>query len=188
MFVRLVLIVLTAVLPACYTASDYAGNENSPYYLIPPGSRLTLNRPLPVPPDQAGVFIQNGEPRLRRDVQFYYPHCRLELNTVSAAPRTIAPDEMVVVKSFHQEIPGAFAAAGVARVSLLGMPGIGGGDGGPGLQSFLTYIDLRPQKQPDIARLICAQWGDPGLDRHVTIAEIRRTLGELFALQTKPIV
>lgn len=185
MFIRLTLIALTAVLPACYTAADYAGNEDSPFYLVPRGSRLTLQQPLSIPPNQAGVFIQNGEPRLRRGVQFYYPHCRLELNTVSDVARTVAPDEIVVLRSYQEEHQGPYTAAGgglYARAALQ-LVDIGVFDGGPGLYSFLTHMNLRSQKQPDIARLICLQWGDHGM-RHLTIAEIRKTLGDLFALET----
>jgi hypothetical protein len=55
-------------------------------------------------------------------------------------------------------------------------------DDGPTFQSFSTRMDLRSEKQPNIFRLSCARWDDPGRGDHLSIAEIRRTLDGVFTL------
>ena len=101
--------------------------------------------------------------------------------------RTVTPDEILITRTVQQETHGAYTSiAGPVRVAALSLrlAQLGGGEGGaPPLQSFSTRMDLRSEKQPEIFRLTCAQWGFPGQDRHVTIAEIRRTLDGVFALQ-----
>lgn len=35
--------------------------ENSPYYTIPVGSAITLNREIVLPPDKVSIYLQDGE-------------------------------------------------------------------------------------------------------------------------------
>lgn len=184
MYRQLTLMALASVLAGCHTAARYAGDENSPYYVVPAGSRVVLNQALTVPPEEAGVFIQNGAPRPRAQVSFYDPYCRLELKTVRGTPRTVAPDDMIVRRSMQQtlqtytRIPGEQYA-----LLLLAAEPDDRDDGNSTLQTFATRMDLDSQKQPDVDRLICAMVGYRGEARHVTIAEMRRTLGDIATLR-----
>lgn len=183
MRVQIACAALAAALAGCQTAS-YLGNENSPYYVPPAGSRLTLNQDVSIPPDQLAVYIQNGRVLRNVEVQHYYPFCKFELHDNSAAARTVKPDEITITKTVQQQVHGATAQAGpimMARMSL-GRMVDDQRDGQP-MRSFSTRMDLHSDKQPDIFRLTCAQWGDPGLTNYVSIAEMRRTLGNVFTLR-----
>ena len=181
--------VATAVLltVGCQTAS-YQGDENSPYYVVPPGTELVLNRELRFDPGQVSTHIQNGRVLSMRDVQVYDPFCKLELATRSEAPRTIAPADMTVTRSLQYRQEGTFSRlerVQVAQLSNRVVAQAGGGEpeGGPPVYSFITRMDLRSQNQPEIFRLTCLRWAYPGMPEHITIADIRRTLDPLIALR-----
>lgn len=175
---------LTIVLCGCQTTSSYVGNENSPYYLVPPGSRLILQRPLTIPADQLAVYVQNGQVLPNSQVQHLYPFCKFELARLAPNPRTVQPNDIVITRTVQEIIQGAMSAAPLLARNAFGMRAdADGAPSGPSIQSFSTRMELRSEKQPDIFRLTCAQWGYPGIDRHVTIAEIRRTLAGVFTLR-----
>lgn len=188
MRVTLVSVGLAVVLAACQTAS-YQRPVNSPYYIIPAGSHLNLTQALTFDPDQLSVYIQNGQVLSLSRVQVYFPFCKFELNHLSDAARTMKPDELVVTKTDQYRWEGALsrttpeAYEPKPRVMLTQF---GGGDnpGGPPQYSFITRMDLRSEKQPEIFRLTCLRWAYPGMDEHVSIAEMRKALSPLFTLRT----
>jgi len=54
-------------------------------------------------------------------------------------------------------------------------------DGG-GIQVYVTRLSLKSEKQPEVFRLSCGQWGYPPQLEHVTIGEMRKALGEILTL------
>lgn len=184
MVTRLVLFAFAVALAGCYTASHYTGDENSPYYVVPAGSHIVLHQALTVPPEDLGVFIQRGEARSRGQVGFSEPYCRFELKTLRNASRTIAPDDMIVRRSWQEmvrsltRIPGEQYASAFVLLAASERD-----DPNLTLVTFATRMDLESQKQPEVSRLTCARTGYRGEDRHVTIAEIRATLGKIASLQ-----
>jgi hypothetical protein len=175
------LAVLAIALCGCQTGS-YVGNENSPYYVVPPGSRLILERELTIPADALATYIQNGRVLSNNEVQRLYPFCKFDLARLAPHPRTVQPDEIVVIRTVQEISYGASAQAERIYAAGFGFGGLFNLDG-PSMQTFSTRMDLRSEKQPDIFRLTCAQWGERGIDRHVTISEIRRTLAGVFTLR-----
>lgn len=185
MYKQLTIIALASTLAGCYTPARYAGDENSPYYVVPAGSHVALNQALTVPPEEAGVFVQNGEARLRGQVSFYDPYCRLELKTVRGAPRTVAPDDMIVRRSVQQTLRTFAGVPGqqYAGASMLTTAANGRDDASLTILTYATRMYLDSQKQPEVDRLICARTGYRGEVRHLSIAEMRRALGNIAALQ-----
>lgn len=187
MRIRLFVLAAAAALGACQT-DRYQGNENSPFYPVPAGSRFTVNKELPVPAGQLRVFVQNGKVLTNAGVEHLYPYCNVELRDLSDGPRTIQPDELLVTRTVQHEFQGGTAESGQIFLAGLGA-GFGmrlgsmGGNGGPVEETFATIMDVHSEKQPQIRRVTCTQWGYQGIDRHVTIAEIRHTLGDLMTLR-----
>lgn len=181
---KLLFAVAAALVAGCQSTA-YQGNENSPFYVVPPGSRLSLTQPVVIPPDRASIYIQNGQVMPNTEVQHYAPFCKLELYSLSPNARTVQPSELQITKTVQEETHGAYTSNEPLRYAQLGrfsVAQIGGDGGAPPLQSFSTRMQLRSEKQPDVFRMTCAQWGYPGQDRHVTISEIRRTLDPLLTL------
>ncbi len=139
----------------------YQGDENSPYYVAPLGSRVTLQQPLSIDADKLAVFIQDGRVQPFSQIRQYYPHCKFELYTMSHESRTVAPDEFTVIRVVQEEADSAqaddvlSARAGSSARALLD------NDGGPSVRAYVTRLYLRSPKQPDVYRLNCAQWGYP---------------------------
>lgn len=186
MVTRLIVFAFTVALAGCNTTARYAGDENSPYYVVPPGSHVVLNQALTVPPEEAGVFIQNGQATPRGQVRYYDPYCRFELKTVRSAPRSVAPDDMIVRNSAQQRLRtfsgitgGQYASASM----LLAASPSDRDDGNLSIQTYATRMDLDSPKQPEVYRLTCARVSDRNDEHHLTIAEIRSTLGNIATLR-----
>src|SRR4030065_2927260 len=88
------LLPLCLLLSACQTAGPL--DENSPFHLLPSGSRLVLKQELTIPAHSAGVLLQGGRVVSDKDLNQYHPHCRLEVHDVRATAQTGTADEFVV--------------------------------------------------------------------------------------------
>ncbi len=168
---RITGLVLALFLVACQTAA-YQGNENSSYYLVPVGSRLVLNREVVVPADRVDVYLQGGRVLGYAAVNPHHPYCTLDVRRRLDTPQTVAPDEFAVTKTtqdifYSRNTPGTVLAS----------------EGSPSFEIYSTILALHSDRQPQVTRLTCAQWEYPPLQRHVTINEMRKTLGDLFTLR-----
>jgi hypothetical protein len=177
----LILASLVLALGGCGSFS-FDGDERSPYFVVPRDSRVVLAQALTIAGGEVAVYLQDGRVMPFAKVRKYYPHCKFELYTLSAPPRTVAPDEFTVIRSLQEETHSA--AAGLIRLARRMGAAMGDAEsGGRPLVSFTTRLYLRSAQQPDVFRLSCAQWGYPPQDRHVTIAEMRQTLGGVITLK-----
>ncbi len=174
---------LVLLISACQTAG-YQGDENSPYYLVPAGSRLVLNRAITVPENDVGVYIQNGEvARSFWGVKSHYPHCALDLRRRLDTAQTVQPDEFTITRVTQETVYSVHADfTRLARLPFVHVADTDQGDGAS-YEIYATIMTLRSERQPDVLRLTCAQWQYPPLQRHVTINEMRKTLGDLFTLR-----
>jgi hypothetical protein len=152
---------------------SHVGDEQSPFFTPPAGSRLLLKQALTIPAEMVGVFIQGGRAVGNRDVDQYYPHCRLEVRERLDTAQTVEPDEFLVQRVRRDiEVVSNTPAAPLRRVSH-----------GPSFFVYRTLLDLKSARQPQVRILICQYWGHPALDNHLSIHDIRRALGELMVLQ-----
>lgn len=172
---HIVTLALVLLLPACQTTA-YEGDENSPFYLVPMGSRLVLNRAITVPANDAGVYIQNGEvARSFWNVKSHYPYCALDLRKRLEMPQTVQPDEFTIVRVSQESVM-------TVRLPFVHVADTDQSNGAS-YEIYATLMTLRSERQPEVLRLTCAQWVYPPLQRHVTINEMRKTLGGLFTLR-----
>src|SRR5216110_3001945 len=174
---------LAATLIAGCQTTSYEGNENSPYYVVPTGSRLTLNQSVTIPPESASVYIQNGQTMGNTQVLHYYPFCKFELYHRGGEARTVAPDSIVITRVVSNEQQDPVVDAGLPQYADAMNDVMA-----PGYHSVLawtTRMDLHSEKNPEIFRLTCARIGYGDIeDSFVTISEMRRTLDPLFTLTT----
>lgn len=134
-------------------------NENSPFYVVPAGSRLVLERELTIPGNRAAVYIQGGQTRSYRDVNPYYPYCKFEVRSPRDTMQKIQPDDFAVTRAFQETPPMVRAepqrpgvSARLVRVSSMDS------DSGVSATVFATTMWLRSDRQPDVSRMTCAQW------------------------------
>jgi hypothetical protein len=180
---RLSLLAALTLLTACQTMS-YVGDESSPYYMVPVGSRVTLNRDLVIPADKAGVFLQNGQEQPFVQLNAYHPHCKFEVKRVLDTPQTVRADEFVITKMVQSiehsvQVPQRLAAMTVVANTT---------DGGPSVEAFVTRLNLRSERQPEVLRLSCGHWDYRGQTTavHLSIQQIRKALGDVITLQIAP--
>ncbi len=174
---------LVLLLAGCQTTT-YQGNENSPYYLVPTGSRLVLNRAITVPANDVGVYIQNGKvAKSFWNVKSHYPYCAFDLRKRLETPQTVQPDEFTITRVTQETVYSVHADfTRLARLPFVHVADADQGDGAS-YEIYATVMTLRSERRPDVQRLTCAQWQYPPLQRHVTINEMRKTLGGLFTLR-----
>lgn len=173
--------IATTLLAACQTTA-YEGDENSPYYVVPAGSHLTLNRDLAIPAHESAVFLQGGQVLPKVQVNFYQSHCKFEVRRVLDAAQTVRVDEFVVTKVVQSMEHSVRAPMRLASSSVIG----GVEDGGQSLRTFATRLDLRSDSQPEVLRLTCGHWDYPPLASHLSIRQIRKVFGDIFTLRIAP--
>lgn len=167
---------LLAVLAACQGAGP--PRPDAPDFVPPRGSRLVLNTPLTIPAREAHVYIQDGAPIAFDKLNPYYPYCRLESWRVSARPQHIAPDTFTVTRAGLQHEARAAASARPVAAGLLFA-------GDPSFIVYATSMRLRSLTQPDVYRLVCAQWVVTGPEppNYLSLNAIRRALGGVATLE-----
>jgi len=150
-------------------------DENSPYYPVPPGSKLILHRDLPIPPDSARAYLQYGQSVKAPHTSD--PYCQFEVNDVLPVEQTLKADEFVVRKTqmderFISMQPSLIVAA---------KHGFGMDDGDS--VTLVWYLWLDSSRQPNVLRLICGgRFDDRYRARRPSIKEIREQLGDVATL------
>jgi len=174
------LALLALALTACQSTAPRPAT--SPYYLIPVGSRLVLNRPIEIAPTSATVRLQFGKIVSRWDSQDFEPLCVFESRIVGETAQIVEPDSFEIVRVRRDYNSQSAQVAPRAR-----MVRAFADDGGGSRQYYKTELFLHSAKQPQILAMTCQHaWepGSSGLDlRPLTIEEIRQALGAYFTLQ-----
>lgn len=165
-----ILLAIPLLLVACQVLDS---EDQSPAYQVPSGTLLELHQDLVIPPDQAGVEIRGTS---IGDRYRYNAVCRLEVWTISDAPRTVRADR------FHVERIGREWQIFSSRVSDLRPVALFDSDG-PHLLWYATFLYLHSEQQPDVYRLVCGHLQNSDQNpRHLTVSEIRTVLAPVMSL------
>ena len=170
---KTILLLLSLALAGCQYVPPR--DINSPFFSPPVGSQLRLTQPLTIPANDAGVFIQNGKPQYSGwQLDKYYPNCDFELRTRASYERVVEPDSFTVTRTVREtENVSLMPAIVAARIKHNGAPH----------ENYMTVLYLHSDKQPDVFRMTCQHWEDPSQGDHLTVKQMRQTLGELFILE-----
>jgi len=152
---------------------------NSSFYSPPAGSRLLLNSALTIPANDTQVRIQDGKViHSIWDYDAYYANCNFELRQIAEVERTIQPDSFAISRVVRDtENVMLNSSTMVASANLFASS-----NGGPPNVDYMVIMDLHSPRQPEVARITCRHWEDPNEASHLTITQIRKTLGDLFTL------
>jgi hypothetical protein len=170
--IRLILsssFVLTGCLP------QPVKNPDSSLYSVPVGSILSLNKDISIPANLARRFFQDGKSMKKTDIDIYYPHCSLSMNTLVDYERTIKPTVFVIYKVVDDE-EYAKRQVYVASNSLRAIDG-------PTIIGHATYYYLRSNEVSDVRALECVQWDDPYNVEYLSINQVKKSLGDYFTLE-----
>ncbi len=193
------LVMLAAGLSACEMAQ--VKDESSPFYSVPAGSILHLNQEVTIPPDQVAVYVQEGELRNKRLLDFYRPNCKFEVYKISEQARIVRADEFHITRVVDEietamlrepvelavndgdYLPdGLVAGQGtVYPLQVLAFAGLDQSE----VYSYSTVMYLSSDSQPDVFRLSCQHWESILDDRFLSIEQMRAALGKVFTLIIK---
>ena len=150
-------------------------DPDSYLYSVPVGSTLTLNKPITIQANLARQFFQSGQPVLEKDLNIYYPHCSIVMNTLVKSNRTIQPTTFEIYKVLDDEE--------LAQQYILYAANLLNLNDGPTIVGYATYYFLRSADVPDIRSLECIQWNDPVDVEYLSINEVRSAIGDYFTLK-----
>lgn len=176
------LLATSLLLTAC--ANQAINDVNSPHFVLPTQSTLTLNRRIDIPPNQLSVSIQNGSVYPSGAVNEYAPNCSLRVKHLKDTAQVVEPGTFDIVSVSRQV--DIIPISGFAGVRLAG-PAIvlasGGADDGPSDELYKTIMTLKSSSNPEASKLVCQQLDDPGLGQHVTFEEMQVTLRPVADLE-----
>ncbi len=165
-----------AFLTACanYYARHIYGNEESPGFKVPVDSRFVLTRSLTVPAGSDRIFFQGGRLSRWYEVNLHLPYCVLKLHAKKDVPQIVHPDTFVVQKAFWET---------VYQLAALQLAQLWPEDGMMDYRVVVLVMELYSERQPDVRRLTCGEWGLPRDIANITVSMIRRLLAEWFTLE-----
>lgn len=184
----LILLAASVLLTGCQTG---AHDPSSKFYLPPVGTRVVVNKDIPIPKRWARVYLQDGTLYTKGKYNEYYPNCAFVVQEVSDGSANIEPDtfEVYDLSWGSQDVLGSLPIM-LAGVSI-GIGGDGAGlviggvsDGGAVFQNYNVSMKLRSERQPGVTELICnAGKDDPDRVKQPTIEQMRQSLGSYATLE-----
>lgn len=171
-------ILIGALLAGCQP-TEVREDAAGAWTAIPPGSTLTLNRPVQIPQDRARVFFKGGQ--VRPAGANLGPSCGLEVRalsrdgpqTVQAGTYRISRVENYWTQVAWQEPPGT------VRLRLAAAT-----DGGNPMIQEGYHLYLAGGPDSNVMRLTClGMLDDMWRSRPITLAEIRAALGAVATLE-----
>ena len=175
---RAAIVSVLIVLSACsvYQTDD----EGSTYYAVPVGSRIVLNQEVTIAGDQVATYAQNGELMSYGAVNKYYPNCKFEIYTMSEQPRTVAADTFEIIRVVDEIESSSVQES--TQLAVRDTALVYGMLDRSYIFNYATMMYLRSEKQKDVYRMTCQLWDDLNQGRHLTIAQMRKAMGEVFTL------
>lgn len=152
------LLALPLLFSSCHNRDET--DENSPYFVVPAGSRLVLHQTVTVPAFAAAVYLQGGLWLPQSEISRYQPHCKFELRQPQDTPQTVAPDEFVITRT-TEEVENQTETTQIRSRVLM----------------------LQSERQPQVSRLSCTVWQSIVEGRPVSGRELRQALGQTFTLE-----
>jgi hypothetical protein len=176
--VRIGLLVCVVLLVGCQPAylKDGRPNERSPYFEVPVESRFVLHQTLTIRPYSRNIFFQRGQAMPFYDVNEFIEYCALTTYAQRQVPQTIKPDTFIVTRVYREYLY-QLASAPVMVAQMMQ------DDDGDTWHVLATQMELQSKNQPDVIRMTCAAWGLPQDISNVTVAGIRKSLGDLATLE-----
>lgn len=183
MKLHIVILFIITNLTACTPKIPH--DENSPYFAPAVGSQLILKKDVRIEPEKARAYFQNGV--IVKSINYYAPHCQLEVNDVLAISQTVRADTFTIteVSADNLEIVQATNIQLASNTDIRASIGIHYPD-----VSDIMYarrMKLSSTQQTNVRALICAGVFDSPMDaEYPSINEMRQALGDYAELRLLP--
>jgi len=157
-------------------SQQFIKNENDYKYSISVGSSFTLNKPITIKANTGRTFFQNGFVIDESSLNIYYAHCSLTMNTITEKDRVISPAVFIIQNVIDdEEYAQRFIQIASNNISV--------SSAGPLITGLVSYYYIHSSIEPDVRTLECIRWDSLYENRHLSIREIRNTLGDIFNLE-----
>jgi len=151
-------------------------NEQSYTYSITVGSTLILNHKINIEANLGRTFFQYGKITAEKDINIYYPHCSITVNTIRSHVHTIFPTSFEIIKVINgEEYAQGYMLFADNNLKLA--------SDGPLISGLVSYYYLKSADEPDVRTLECIQWDSLYENNYLSISEIRKSFGSIFTLQ-----
>jgi len=151
-------------------------NEQSYTYSITVGSTLTLNQKINIGANLGRTFFQYGKITAEKNINIYYPHCSITVNTIRSHEHIISPTNFEIIKVINgEEYAQGYMLFADNNLKLA--------SDGPLISGLVSYYYLQSTDEPDVRTLECIQWDSLYENNYLSISEIRKSLGSIFTLQ-----
>ena len=152
---RIALALVILALAGCNTAQTR--DVNSPYYKIPAGSAVILNKDLDIPAGEAHIDLQDGSPAAA--VGNYNVNCSFIVRNLG--PSTIKADTFAIRETSSSQ-------EWVSR---------------PDIMRFYREFRLTSDRQPDVMKFVCQDWDGPLTGRPVSVPEMQKAVGDYVSFR-----
>jgi hypothetical protein len=171
----LISLMLSSLLAITACSTPPVKDPDSFLYTVPVGSKLILNKEITIPANLARRYFQDGRAMQKNEVDIYYPHCSILMNTLVDYERVIKP---TVFEIYEIEDQRDYAQRPVYVASSF----LNSIDGQT-ITGYATLYFLRSPDEPDVRSLECARWDAPLHIQFLSINEVTKALGEYFSLE-----
>jgi hypothetical protein len=187
MKIRLTFSYIVLALQLCFLvgcqSTPATKNRPTPSSVSIADSTLITHTDILIPPEQAHIYIQNGQILTVNGTNLYTPHCKLRLKNAQSDIQRISPDRFQIIEVRHYT--ELFLLTNTNRLQIAGQLVIGGGGGDLGDIMYITELKLQSDQHPQVNKLLCQQLDDPGLGEYVSAEQIIETLGKIASLDSK---
>ena len=152
-----IVVFVAAFLAGCAYNQEVKRDIDSPFYKIPPGSKLVLHQDLNIRAERSHVSIQHGETTPGLDN--YAVGCQLVVRNLG--PGVVNAGTFTVSR----------AESSQEWISQ------------PNIMRFYRVVYLKSDKQPDVMNLTCQDWDGPLMGKNISVAEMREALGTIMTLE-----
>jgi len=168
----LMAVLLTVV--AC--SPNVTKDQDSYFYSVPVGSKLHLKQEIIIKANLGRTYFQYGKAVKKKDLNLYYPHCSITINTLSEGDTIIKPATFEIYKVVDDE---QYTQRHIMYASIASFDG----DGGSDIVGYVSHYYLRSDSEPDVRTLECLQWNSRKDVEYLSINEVRNVLGNIFDLE-----
>ena len=152
---RIAITLTILTLAGCNTAQTR--DVNSPFYKVPIGSEIILNKDLNIPEGQAHINLQDGIATTA--VGNYNVSCTF--NVRNLGPSTIKAGTFTI----RETSPGQ---EWVSR---------------PDIMRFYREFRFTANTQPDVMNFVCQDWDGPMTGRPISVPEMEKAVGEYVSFR-----
>jgi len=170
------LLIIICLLSILSCSLEVVKDEKSYAYSINIGSKFVLNQKIEIKPNLGRTFMQYGKIKNEKDIDIYYPHCSITVNSIQEQAQIISPTTFEIIKIVDDEEYAQnrllFASTNLKLVS-----------DGPLITGLVSYYYLKSADEPDVRSLECTQWDSLYENNYLSISEVRQALGDVFTLE-----